>query len=497
MVLRLLTRSYTRASVFGLVAALAAIGMALWPEVLSALEAGGAALQQAPIDIRSGVDSDLGSTTAERVRSAIGLFVLLSIAWVFSLDRARINWRVVGWGVGLQLLFGLFILKTPIGTGVFDAVNNVVIALLGNMEQGARFVFGNLVYNNIPVGEGPAGANAPFTPNEGQVANAGGFFAFYVLSTIVFFSSLMTVMYHLGIMQRVVKGFAWVMQRTMRTSGAETLSAAGNIFVGQTEAPLLVKPFIDKMTRSELMAVMTGGFATVAGGVLAAYVGMLVGVFPDIAGHLMAASVMSAPAALVVAKLMVPEDGTPETAGTLEVNVDRPDVNVIQAAARGASDGVRLAVNVGAMLLAFTALVYLFNGLLGWSTGLVGLEGITLERVLGWIMAPLAWIMGINWTDAQAVGSLLGIKTVLNEFFAYLQLSTQISGDAALAPRSAVIATYALSGFANFSSIAIQIGGIGGIAPGRQRDLSQLGIRAMVGGSLAGFMTATVAGMML
>jgi len=453
-------------------------------------------IQQAPIQIRSGVDTDINSTLGERVRSGVGLLVLLLIAWGLSVNRSRINWRIVGWGVGLQLVFGLVILKTPIGTGAFDLVNGLVLALLGNMEQGARFIFGNLVYNNIPVGEGPVG-NGPFDPAPGMVANTGGFFAFYVLSTIVFFSSLMTVLYHLGVMQFIVRGFAWIMQRTMRTSGAETLSAAGNIFVGQTEAPLLVKPFIDKMTRSELMAVMTGGFATVAGGVLAAYVGMLVGVFPDIAGHLMAASVMSAPAALVVAKLMVPETAVPETAGSLEVKVERLDVNVIQAAARGASDGVRLAVNVGAMLLAFTALVYLFNGILGWSTELIGLEGITLERVLGWVLAPLAWIMGVNWADAQVVGSLMGIKTVLNEFFAYLQLAGQLEGTGALAPRSAVIATYALSGFANFSSIAIQIGGIGGIAPGRQRDLSELGLRAMVGGSIAGFMTATVAGMML
>jgi CNT family concentrative nucleoside transporter len=452
--------------------------------------------QQTPTDIRSGFETDLQSTIGERLRSAVGLVVLLLIAWGLSVDRSRVSWRIVGWGIGLQLIFGLFILKTPIGTEAFDLVNGLVLALLNNMEQGARFVFGNLIYNNIPVGEGPVG-NGPFDPAPGTVANAGGFFAFYVLSTIIFFSSLMTVLYHLGIMQRIVKGFAWVMQRTMGTSGAETLSAAGNIFVGQTEAPLLVKPFVEKMTRSELMSVMTGGFATVAGGVLAAYVGLLVGVFPDIAGHLMAASVMSAPAALVVAKLMVPEVGKPETAGTLDLNIERPDVNVIQAAARGASDGVRLAVNVGAMLLAFTALVYLFNGLLGWSTALVGLEGITLERILGWVLAPLAWIMGVNWADAQVVGSLMGIKTVLNEFFAYLQLAVQLDGPDALAPRSIVIATYALSGFANFSSIAIQIGGIGGIAPGRVADLSQLGLRAMVGGSLAGFMTATVAGMLL
>jgi len=446
--------------------------------------------------IRSGVGTDLGSTMAERVRSGFGLLFLVGVAWALSNNRSRIPWRVVGWGLALQLLFAVFILKTPIGTVVFDWVNNLVLGLLATMEQGARFVFGNLIDNNVPVGSGEPG-NGPFAGAPGQVANTGGFFAFYVLSTIVFFSSLMTVLYHLGVMQRIVKGAAWVMQRTMRTSGAETLSAAGNIFVGQTEAPLLIKPFIEGMTRSELMAVMTGGFATVAGGVLAAYVGMLVGVFPDIAGHLMAASVMSAPAALVVAKLMVPETEVPQTQGTLRVDVERPDVNVIQAAARGAADGVKLAVNVGAMLLAFVALVALFNALLGWVGGWLGYGGLTLEAILGWALAPLAWIMGVNWADAPTVGSLMGIKTVLNEFLAYLQLSDALNTAGALSPRSAIIATYALSGFANFSSIAIQIGGIGGIAPSRQRDLSELGMRAMIGGSIAAFMTATVAGMLL
>jgi CNT family concentrative nucleoside transporter len=318
-----------------------------------------------------------------------------------------------------------------------------------------------------------------------------------VLPTIIFFSSLMAVLYHVGIMQKAVKGVAWVMQRTMGTSGAETLTAAGNIFVGQTEAPLLVRPFIERMTISELTAVMTAGFATVAGGVMAAYVGMLVGTFPDIAGHLMAASVMSAPAALVIAKLMVPETEEPETAGKLEISVARPDVNVIDAAARGASEGLYLALNIGAMLIAFIAFIYMFNGLLGWAGGLVGIEGITLEMILGWLLAPLAWIMGVPWADAPFVGSLMGVKTVLNEFFAYIQLGSTLAGPHELSPRSVVIATYALAGFANFSSIAMQIGGIGSLAPARRHDLARVGLRAMIGGSLAAFMTATVAGMIL
>jgi CNT family concentrative nucleoside transporter len=316
-----------------------------------------------------------------------------------------------------------------------------------------------------------------------------------VLPTIIFFSSLMTVLYYMGVMQWVVKGMAWVMQRTMKTSGAETLSAAGNIFVGQTEAPLLIKPFVEKMTMSELMTVMTGGFATVAGGVLAAYVGLLISYFPDIAGHLMAASVMSAPAALAIGKLMYPEESEPETAGSLELELENPDVNVIDAAARGAHEGLHLALNVGAMLLAFIALVYLVNALVGWAGGLVGLEGLSIELILGWCLAPLAWLMGVPWADAATVGSLMGIKTVLNEFFAYLQLSGTLAGGPSLEPRSAIIAAYALSGFANFSSIAIQIGGIGGIAPSRRHDLSRIGLRAMIAGSLAAFLTGTIAGM--
>jgi CNT family concentrative nucleoside transporter len=439
----------------------------------------------------------LDTPLADRLRSVLGLLVLGLIAWGLSVDRSRIPWRVVLWGLALQLLFALFILKTPIGEDVFLAVNRVIVALLGFTVEGARFLFGELVYNNVPVGAGEPG-NAPVQPQPGLVANTGAYFAFNVLPTIIFFSSLMTVLYHLGLMQAVVRGVAWVMQRTMKTSGAETLSAAGNIFVGQTEAPLLIKPFVEKMTMSELMAVMTAGFATVAGGVLAAYVGMLQGYFSDIAGHLMAASIMSAPAALVVAKIMYPETGEPETAGALPIQIDKPDVNVIDAAARGASEGLNLALNVGAMLMAFLALVYLVNALLGWMGAWVGLEHLTMEWVLGWVLSPLAWLMGVEWGDARAVASLIGVKTVLNEFVAYFQLSAML-GDpgTALSPRSTVIATYALSGFANFSSIAIQLGGIGGIAPSRRHDLSRLGLRAMIAGSIAAFMTATVAGMLL
>jgi CNT family concentrative nucleoside transporter len=375
-------------------------------------------------------------------------------------------------------------------------INTVVIALLGFTVDGASFIFGNLVYENVPVGSGSVG-QGEFSEMPGQVATTGAFFAFNVLPTIIFFSSLMTVLYHLGIMQLAVKGVAFVMQRTMRTSGAETMCAAGNIFVGQTEAPLLIKPFVERMTMSELMAVMSGGFATVAGGVLAAYVGILMVYFPDIAGHLIAASVMSAPAALVVAKLMYPENGKPETSENLEVSIETSDVNVIDAAARGASEGLFLALNVGAMLLAFIALMYMMNGLLGWLGSQAGVDGLTFELILGWLLAPLAWLMGVPWADAPMVASLIGVKTVLNEFYAYLQLAAILGSEHDLQPRSIVITIYALSGFANFGSIGVQLGGIGGIAPSRRHDLARLGLRAMIAGSIAALMTATVAGMIL
>ncbi len=457
-------------------------------------------------DTRANVDTPLSA----RLTSVLGMATLLLIGWLLSTDRRRVPWRIIAWGTGLQLAFGVFILRTRAGEAIFASVNDVVIALLGFTVEGARFLFGDLVFNNLPVGVGAPGTNAPMAPTGEMVASAGAFFAFNVLPTIIFFSSLMTLLYYFGIMQFVVRGMAWVMVRTMKTSGAETLSAAGNIFLGQTEAPLLIKPFVARMTMSELMTVMTGGFATVAGGVMAAYVGMLVAFFPDIAGHLLAASVMSAPAAILFAKLMVPETEEPLTRGKLEVSVEKVDANAIDAAARGAGEGLQLALNVGAMLLAFIALIALLNALLamlgdvtrltdvfqsaGW---LADEQRLNLSSLLGWILAPIAWLMGVPWQDATTVGSLLGIKTVVNEFVAYLQLSSALSGGTELSPRSIVIATYALCGFANFSSIAIQLGGIGGIAPTRRSDLARLGLRAMIAGTLAAFMTATVAGMLV
>jgi CNT family concentrative nucleoside transporter len=435
-----------------------------------------------------------GGTLLEKATSLLGLLVFIGVAWLLSVNRRAVSWRVVAWGLGLQFAFALLILLTPPGRAFFEGLNGVFVALLGYTNEGASFLFGNLVRPNVPVGPaaGPFGA----VPDTGTWANTGALFAFSVLPTIIFFSSLMTLLYYLGVMQFFVRMFAWVMVRTMGTSGSESLSAAGNIFVGQTEAPLLVKPFVKTMTNSELHAVMTGGFATVAGGVLAAYVGMLVAFFPDIAGHLIAASVMSAPAALAISKIMYPETEESVTRGEIRIELERTDANAIDAAARGASEGLSLALNVGAMLLAFIALLALLNGLFSWVTGLFGTP-LTIQTVLGWIGAPVAWLMGTPWKDAQAVGMLLGEKTVLNEFVAYLHLANLLQGGEQLSARAVTIATYALCGFANFSSIAIQIGGIGGLAPERRGDLSRLGLRAMIGGTLAAFMTACVVGILL
>ena len=338
------------------------------------------------------------------------------------------------------------------GVAFFQGVDRATNALFGFAVDGARFIFGDLVYNNVPVAFGTPGNDA-VTALPGMVAQTGGFFAFNVLPTIIFVSSLMTVLYHLGIMQRLVGAIAWVMGRTMRTSGAETLATASNIFVGLMEAPLTIKPFVERLTPSELMAVMTAGFATMSGSLLAAYVGMLSGLSPGIAGHLIAASIMSAPAALVVAKLMLPESERPETS-TPAIEVDRPDVNLIDAAARGAGEGLWLAIRVGAMLIAFLALLAMINGLVGWAGALVGLGGLSLEGMLGVILAPLVWLVGVPWTDAFAVGELVGLKTVLNEFVAYLRLAELLGDGTSLAPRSVILATYALAGFANFGSIA-------------------------------------------
>jgi len=461
------------------------------------------AIAQQPEGLQAAIDAKPEAPVpwTARLQSLVGIPMMLGLAWLLSHDRKRIPWRVIGWGLGLQFLFALLVLKTAPGEWVFGKLNIVVMSLLGYSTDGARFIFGSLVDHVVLVGTpNPTDPFAPLVPMADPAgapvfAGTGAFFAFNVLPTIIFFSALMAVLYHLGVMQLLVRGMGWVMFRTMGTSGAESLSAAANIFVGQTEAPLVIKPYVDKMTMSELNAIMTGGFATVAGGVMAAYVGMLSGVFPDIAGHLIAASVMSAPAALVIAKIMWPEDSIPTTQGSMELAVEKTDVNVVDAAARGAGEGLKLALNVGAMLLAFIALVAMANGVLGELSSAVGSETpLTLERILGFLFWPLAWMMGVPAAECAAVGELLGIKTVLNEFVAYLRLAQTADG---LSRRSMIIVTYALCGFANLGSIGIQLGGIGGIAPERRSDLARLGVRAMIAGTLAAFLTANIAGALL
>jgi len=461
--------------------------------------------------LRGGLDIPL----SQRLMGVVGIAVMIGLAVLLSYDRKRINWRLVASGVALQVVFGLLVLKTTVGRDLFQTLGGWITALLGFQEQGARFVFGNLVQSQVPVGTPDAvgGLDA----SAGYVAQTGAFFAFNVLPTIIFFSALMSVLYYLGVMQLIVKGLAWGMQKTLRTSGAETLSASGNIFLGQTEAPLLIKPFVGTMTRSELNTVMVGGFATVAGGVLAAYVGMLSGMLPGIAAHLLAASVMNAPAGLYLSKILLPETQVPVTAGS--VTVDQPETpvaarrsgwprffqrsspsaesSVIEAAANGAGQGVQLAINVAAMLMAFIALVALLNAGLGWIGGMVGLESLSLQSILGTVLRPLAWVMGVPWQDTAYVGGLIGIKTSLNEFVAYAQFAGDLGSGVALEPRSAVILTYALLGFANFSSIGIQIGGIGGLAPERRGEIAALGLRAMIAGNLAAFISACLAGMLV
>jgi CNT family concentrative nucleoside transporter len=423
------------------------------------------------------------SLPVRAARGALALAVLLFALWLFSSRRSAIQWSLVAKGLGLQFVFALLVLKTDWGRRFFGVVNDVFVALIGYTNAGASFVFGNLVQ---PVVQLEDGVGVPLFAN----------FAFSVLPTIIFFSALMTILYYVGIMQKIVSGVAWLMQRTLGTSGAETTAAAGNIFVGQTEAPLLVKPFVAEMTMSELNTVMTGGFATVAGGVMAAYVAMLSGSFPTIAGHLLAASIMAAPAGIVVSKMLMPEEGEPVTAEDMKSELDLDYSNVIDAAAGGASDGMKLALNVGAMLIAFLALIALTNGILGWTLGLVGIEGVTLEMILGYLFAPVAWLIGVPMADAAEIGSLFGVKMVANEFVAFQMLADGLATGSELSPKSAIIATYALTGFANFSSIAMQIGGIGGIAPSRRQDLSTLGMRAMLGGTVATWMTATLAGVL-
>lgn len=421
------------------------------------------------------------------LRGGIGLLILIGFAYLFSNNKKKIDWRLVGIGVLLQIIFALLITKVGFVAIGFDWISERFVKFLSFSSDGARFLFGDLAGDTF-----------------------GFIFAFQVLPTVIFFSTISTGLYYLGVLQKIVFGIAWIMSKTMGLSGAESLSAAGNIFLGQTEAPLLVKPFVKNMTTSELMCLMTGGMATIAGGVLAGYVAFLGGDDPveraKYAAYLLSASIMNAPAAIVLAKIIIPETNKDAIDTNLKVSQDSMGVNLIDALARGASDGVKLALNIGGMLLAFIAIIFAINWILvdgigSWtglnefvisSTGGV-FQGFSLEYILGQIFRVFAFIMGVEWNETISVGSLLGQKIVINEFVAYLSLA-DMKMAAALSEKSIVISTYALCGFANFSSIAIQIGGIGGMAPTRQADLSRLGIRALLAATLATMMTATIAG---
>jgi concentrative nucleoside transporter, CNT family len=430
------------------------------------------------------------------LRGIIGIVVLISIAYLLSSYRKKIDWKLVASGIILQIIIAILILRVPFIRTVFDVIGSGFVKFLSFALNGAQFLFGDLAKNS----------NAD--PNAKH--SLGFLFAFQALPTVIFFSSVTTGLYYLGILQKIVYGFAWIMTKTMRLSGAESLSAAGNIFLGQTEAPLLVKPFIRRMTQSELHCLMTGGMATIAGSVMGAYITFLGGTDPDqlvkFATYLLCASIMNAPGAIVMSKIFLPETEPEKIDKSLKVNKESIGVNVIDALASGAADGLKLALNIGGMLLAFIAIIYALNwilvdgigtwtGLNAWvmeSTG-GSFNGFSLQYIFGQIFRVLAFAMGVSWTESLQVGSLLGQKMVINEFVAYLSLADMKAGGL-LSEKAIIVSTYAICGFANFSSIAIQIGGIGGMAPERQGDLSRLGLKALLAASLATMMSGTIAG---
>lgn len=437
------------------------------------------------------------------VRGIIGMSAIIGCAYLFSANKKSINWKLVGIGLTIQFVLAIFILKgramaeywTPLGwpNAFFSWVSSFFVIVLDFTTEGAEFLFGDLALS------------------PGLEGSLGGFFAFQVLPTIIFFASLTAILYHYNVLQRVVKFLAKGVQKLMGTSGAETLSVISNVFVGQTEAPLVIKPYIKNMTKSELLTVMTGGMATIAGGVMAAYIQMLGNSYAlannvplDVgrllfAEQLLGASLMAAPGALVIAKMLYPETKEPETSGSVNISTVQKNANGIDAAASGAATGLKLAANVGAMLLAFIALLAMGNYFVegfGAFTGINGFidEPLRIETILGWILAPIAFMIGVPWTDAVNMGSLLGTKIVLNEFVAYLQLADMVEAGI-LSSKTITMATFALCGFANFSSIAIQIGGIGGLAPARKSELAEFGLKAVFAGTMANLMTATIAGM--
>ncbi|MEL6942629.1 MAG: nucleoside transporter C-terminal domain-containing protein [Bacteroidota bacterium] len=431
------------------------------------------------------------------LRGLLGIAVLLGICWFFSKKRSAIDWRLVGVGIGMQIVLAILILQVPILNSAFDGIAKGFQKVIAFTDAGSEFLFGYLV-NGVAL-------------NEQQ--SLGSVIAFKVLPTIIFFSALTAMLYYLGVLQKVIYGFAWIMKRTMRLTGAESLAMAANVFIGQTEAPLVIKPYLEKMTRSELFSLMTGGMATIAGSVFGIYVTFLGGgdeaqeVF--FAKHLLIASIISAPAAIVAAKILIPETEQKSVEEELNIKVDAGN-NLLDAISRGTTDGIRLAVNVGAMLLVFTALVFMLNYMFingpgewfGWNASIVEstngrYEGFSFTYIISWVFAPIAWLIGTPNEDLLIMGQLLGKKTVINEFIAYADFLELRAAGTVLTEKSMIIATYALCGFANFASIGIQIGGIGAIAPGRRKALTEMGILALVGGTIASLLTAAVAGMIV
>lgn len=413
----------------------------------------------------------------EKFAALMGLIAFISLAYLLSENRKKINWRIVFWGLVLQIIFAVLVLGIPVlGVPglfrfVFNWINDFFVKILSFSDAGAAFVFGPLM----------------------DEAKSGGFiFAVRVLPSIIFFSTLVAVLYHLKILQRVVFAFAWIMKKFMPIGGAESLSTAANIFLGQTESPLLIKPFLISMSRSELLCIMIGGMANVAGGVMAAYVALLHTRFPDIAGHLLTVSIMSAPATILISKILLPETEKNFSKDKLKLDTSTIDTNAVEAATRGASEGLLLALNVGAMLIAFTALVYMMNGIVGSIGGWFGYQ-ISLQQILGYFFSPVAWLLGTPAAEITQMGRLLGEKVVLNEFVAYVSLADL---SASLSDRSVLIASYALCGFANIASIGIQVGGIGAMAPERRKDLAQLGVKALIGGNLATFVSTGIVSLM-
>ena len=403
-----------------------------------------------------------------RFAGLLGIIVFLALAYAFSTNRRAIRLKTVLWGLGLQFVFAFLVIYSDKGQIAMKFAGDKVTQLLSYAFAGSEFVFGEL------------GASK---------SHLGFFFAFQVLPTIIFVSALFAVLYYFGIMQVIIKGMAWVMNRFMGVSGAESLNVAASIFMGQTEAPLTIRPYLPRMTESELMTVMTSGMAHISGGIMAAYIAF--GIEPK---HLLTAVIMTAPGTLMLAKMFVPETAVPETLGTVRLETARTDVNVIDAAGRGTSDGLHLAMNVIAMLISFMALVALTNAILGWIGGWIHIPDFSLQKLFGWVFAPIAWSLGVPWHDAGTIGNLLGTRMVLNEFIAFAQLGPMKD---MLDPRSFTVATFALCGFANFSSIGIQIGGIGALVPERRHDLAKLGLRAMLAGTLANFASACIAAILL